>query len=136
MTLVDAGPLIALVDRGQGEAHRRCTEVLKSLTGPLLTTWSCLTEAMYFLGELRGWSGQQALWRFIERGALLVHSSTEGEKKRMRVLMEEYRDVPMNLADASLVATAEARHLVLVFTLDADFHIYRLNRKDAFEVIP
>jgi hypothetical protein len=32
------------------------------------TTWPCFTEAMYFLGDLKGWKGQQALWQFIERG--------------------------------------------------------------------
>lgn len=29
MNLVDAGPLIALIDRGQGHAHRECLQILK-----------------------------------------------------------------------------------------------------------
>jgi predicted nucleic acid-binding protein len=136
MTLVDAGPLIALIDRGQGDIHTRCKEALKDLSGPLLTTWPCFTEAMYFLGELRGWSGQQALWRFVERAALLIHSPSEDEIKRMYLLMEQYKDVPMDLADASLVSIAEAKRLKRIFTLDTDFYVYRINGKDSFEVIP
>src|SRR5450432_4168143 len=64
----------------------------------------CFTEAMYFLGDLKGWNGQDALWRFIERGALRMHLPTDSETRRMRVPMEKYRDTPMDLADASLLS--------------------------------
>ncbi len=136
MTLVDAGPLIALIDKGQGEAHARCIAAQKSLTAPLLTTWPCLTEAMYFLGDIRGWHGQSALWDFIGRNALVLHPFTAEEIFRTRVLMEQYSDVPMDFADATLVALAEARGLKRIFTLDSDFYIYRIHGTDAFEVVP
>jgi predicted nucleic acid-binding protein len=136
MTLVDAGPLIALIDKGQGEVHQRCLEAQKLLTGPLLTTWSCLTEAMYFLGDPRGWTGQNALWDFVLRGALLIHPHDLTEMARIRALMNQYKSVPMDLADASLVALAEARKINRIFTLDSDFRIYRINGKEAFDVIP
>jgi predicted nucleic acid-binding protein len=42
----------------------------------------------------------------------------------------------MDLADATLVALAEERGRRRVFTLDADFHIYRLHGRQRFEVIP
>jgi hypothetical protein len=54
----------------------------------------------------------------------------------MRVLMEQYRDLPMDLADASLVAIAEERRLDRIFTLDADFHVYRLPRGRGFTIVP
>ena len=50
--------------------------------------------------------------------------------------MEKYRDTPMDLADASLVATAEVLRLKRIFTLDSDFLIYRLNDQAAFEIVP
>lgn len=136
MILVDTGPLIALIDAGQGEAHSRCVEAHQRITGPLLTTWPCLTEAMYFLYELRGWSAQEILWQFLERKALELHLASILEQNRIRKLMEKYRDVPMDLADASLVAAAETRGSNRIFTLDSDFYVYRLNNKDGFEVIP
>ncbi len=61
MILIDTGPLIALIDKGQRKIHTQCVEKYKQLTVPLLTTWPCFTEAMYFLLELRGWSGQNIL---------------------------------------------------------------------------
>ncbi len=72
MMLIDTGPLVALIDKGQGEVHARCVKVYQKLTGPLITTWPCFTEAMYFLFELRGWSGQSILWKFVDRKALIL----------------------------------------------------------------
>ncbi|HSO74392.1 MAG TPA: PIN domain-containing protein [Blastocatellia bacterium] len=136
MTLVDAGPLIALIDKGQGEAHEKCIAAQKVVVGSLLTTWPCLAEAMYLLGELGGWQGQEALWRFVEKEALIVHGPGKDETTRMRSLMEKYRDTPMDLADASLVALAEARGLKRIFTLDSDFYVYRISDLEPFEVFP
>jgi hypothetical protein len=136
ITLVDAGPLIALIDRGQEELHRRCIAAAGSLNGPLLTTWPCLAEAMYFLGNLVGWKAQDTLWQFVKRGTLRIHIPADSEVARMRSLMEKYRDTPMDLADASLVAVAESQQLRSIFTLDSDFHIYRINGTTPFEIVP
>ncbi len=54
----------------------------------------------------------------------------------MRLLMEQYRDIPMDLADASLVVTAETLNRKQVFTLDRDFQIYRFRGNQFFEVVP
>lgn len=136
MILIDTGPLVALIDKGQGKTHIKCVETYKTLTGSLLTTWPCFTEAMYFLSELRGWSAQEILWEFINRKALYLHSANQEECQRMKILMKKYQDIPMDLADASLVATAESQKIKRIFTLDSDFYVYRLYDRDAFEVIP
>lgn len=136
MILTDTSPLIALIDKGQGDTHTRCVATYRTFTDTLLTTWPCFTEAMYFLSELRGWSGQNVLWEFCDRKALYLHNLNELECQRMKVLMEKYKDVPMDLADASLVATAESQNIKRIFTLDSDFYIYRLYDRNAFEVIP
>jgi hypothetical protein len=136
MILVDTAPLIALIDAGQGEAHHRCVATYRTIALPMLTTWCCFTEAMYFLYQLRGWSAQDVLWEFVEREALILHHTTLSEQKRMRELMAQYQNVPMDLADASLVAVAESFKIKQIFTLDSDFYVYRLYGKDGFEVIP
>ena len=50
--------------------------------------------------------------------------------------MEQYQDVPMNLADEELVAAAEALEVRRIFLLDSDFYVYCWRRIEAFEVIP
>jgi predicted nucleic acid-binding protein len=133
--LTDAGPLVALLDRSE-DSHARCARVLAGLAQPMLTTWPVFTEAMYLIGRVFGWPGQATLWRLVDRGALqLVELSGDGTT-RMRVLMQQYRNVPMDLADASLVTVAEERRLRRIFTLDSDFHVYRLPRGQRFDVVP
>lgn len=135
MILVDTAPLVSLIDAGQGETHTRCVRLYEPLPKPLLTTWCSFTEAMYLLHRIGGWSAQQRLWQVVERQALLLHTPGLLEHQLMRQLMERYSDVPMDLADASLVAAAEVMGIRQVFTLDSDFLIYRLHGKDTFDVI-
>jgi len=135
MTLVDAGPLVALIDRGEPE-HKRCVDVLAELSGPLITTWPAFTEAICLLGGAGGWSAQAALWKLVDRGDLQLADLDVSMRQRSRDLMAKYDDVPMDLADASLVALAESLKLNRVFTLDSDFHIYRMKTRRAFEVLP
>lgn len=135
MILVDAGPLIAIIDRGEPD-HRICMEALSSLTGPMLTTWPALTEAIYLLGRAGGWPAQEALWKLLARDDLQLVDWDESLLRRTRALIKKYADVPMDLADATLVAAAEKLRLNRILTLDSDFRIYRLAGKRYFEVIP
>jgi hypothetical protein len=50
--------------------------------------------------------------------------------------MEDYRDRPMDFADATLVALAETRKLNRVFSLDSDFRVYRTVDGRSLEVLP
>jgi hypothetical protein len=133
--LVDAGPLVALIDRGEQD-HERCVKALSSLDAPMVTTWPALTEAMYLLGSAGGWQAQEALWKLLERGDLQLVPLDDSLLARARALMTKYRDLPMDLADASLVAVAEALGLTRVFTLDGDFKVYRWKGKRRFELFP
>src|SRR5579883_2636954 len=122
MTLTDASPLVALIN-AKDKGHNRCLAVLPSLSAPLLTTWPAFTEAMYLLFSYGGYAAQKALWSYVQDGVLLFHTLGQVEQARMPELMEQYRDRPMDLADASLVTTAEVLGITRIFTLDSrDFH--------------
>ena len=134
--LVDAGPLIALLDEND-RRHEACVALTRRLPNqPLATTWLCFTETIYFLGEEGGWHYQGRLWKLRRDGVLSLLEITELEADRMAVLMERYQNVPMDAADASLVAVAEARGFRRLFTLDSDFYIYRLADGSVLEVVP
>ena len=102
----------------------------------MLSTWPAFTEAMYLLGAGSGWRGQEPLWRLVRGGQLVLAEMTTTMLVRIPALMERYRNLPMDLADASLVALAEEKRLGEVFTLDSDFRVYRLPNGDAFDVVP
>jgi predicted nucleic acid-binding protein len=99
-------------------------------------TWACLTEAMYLVGRKLGWRGQDAVWDYVSDGLLRLHSPEDAEWQRMRVLMRDYADTPMDLADASIVAAAETLRQRRVFTVDSHFYVYRQRLGEAFELVP
>lgn len=134
-TLTDTGPLVALLDKAQ-QHHIRCVATLSVITMPLITTWPCFVEAMYLLGRGAGWFGQEQLWRLVSTQRVQLYTATNDELARFRSLMTSYRDRPMDLADASLVAAAEALSTKRIFSLDGDFHIYRLHDKEPLDVVP
>ena len=71
----------------------------------------------------------------IRRILVIVDLSPSAVERSSR-LMEKYADLPMDLADATLVAYAEEQGLRAVFTLDSDFAVYRINGRVAFRLIP
>ena len=132
--LIDAGPLVALLDRADPD-HEACVGTLKTLRDPLLTVWPAFTEAMSLLD--RSWLGQKALWSRLETDALALAPLDERDAPRMRELMEKYRNLPMDLADAALVRVAERESLTEIFTLDRKhFSVYRSGRRRRFSIIP
>ena len=91
---------------------------------------------MYLLGRYGGWPAQDELWGYLADQLMLLHFSGQPEQLRMQALMHQYRDLPMDLADASLVVTADILNRRQVFTLDGDFRIYRFQGNQFFDVVP
>jgi predicted nucleic acid-binding protein len=135
LTLIDSGPLVALVDAGEPD-HERCREVLDALRLPLTTSWPAFTEAIYLLGRAAGWPAQEALWKLVERSILVLADLTPELTARAADLMRRYQDRPMDFADATLVALAEYRDDKLIFSLDAHFRAYQLRGRRHLRVIP
>jgi uncharacterized protein len=131
--LVDAGPLIAILNRNDRD-HQRCVAALKRLRAPLLTTWMPLTEAMHLLAYSR--TAQEALLEMVERRALRVLTIDEADVPHVKSLMRKYADLPMDFADATLVRVALRERLSEVFTLDDDFDVYRLGGRRRFSIVP
>jgi uncharacterized protein len=132
--LIDAGPLVALVDAGD-QHHRRCATALRAIREPLATVWPALTEAMYLLSDLP--KGQEALWEIIERGAVQLLALGIGDVPRIRELMRKYSNRPMDFTDAALLCVAERQGIRKFFTVDRrDFSVYRLNGRTRPIVIP
>jgi predicted nucleic acid-binding protein len=134
LILVDAGPLVALVD-AHDQHHSKCVEALKSFREPMATVWPPLTEAMYLLADLP--KAQEALWEMLERGALQLLTLDTGDAPRIRELMREYSNRPMDLADAALLRVAEREGIRKIFTVDRrDFSVYRLHGRFRPSLLP
>lgn len=132
--LVDTGPLVAIMSHAD-QHHRTCVDALHDLPGPLFSCWPVITEAAWLLRGHRGAVPQ--LLNSISRGFLELLSIPSAEAAEIGKLMERYRDIRPQLADAALVYLAERDGFDTIFTLDRrDFSVYQGGRKRAFRIIP
>jgi predicted nucleic acid-binding protein len=128
--IVDTGVLVALIDPDTAE-HAWAKREAARLPVPFLTSEAVLTEAAFLLAR-DGFDADE-LFELAESGIILVGLEFNTERKHLRALIRTYRDVPMSLADATLVRLSELHRDCRVFTLDSDFHVYRRHRS---KVIP
>lgn len=134
MIAIDTGPIVALFDKDDSY-HHLSVEILKKIEEPFITTWPVITEAFYLLNF--SWRVQDDLWEFIVRGGVTIHPLENDAHLRCKELMGKYYDLPMDLADATLVALAEKTGLSKIFTFDhKDFSVYRPKHRKSFSLIP
>ncbi|MGH9795582.1 MAG: type II toxin-antitoxin system VapC family toxin [Candidatus Acidiferrales bacterium] len=134
MILVDTGPLVALVHEDD-QHHASCVAAFKEIRGPIGTVWPVLSEAMHLVAHLP--ASQEAVWEMLELHSVHLWPLNSVDIPRIRELMRKYADLPMDLADAALVAVAEREDIRTIFTVDKkDFALYRLRGRLRFTVVP
>ncbi|MDY7095836.1 MAG: PIN domain-containing protein [Acidobacteriota bacterium] len=133
MILADTGFWLALAnprDRHHATARRR----LERLAEPLITTWPVITETCYLLLTRIGPPSQREFLTLLDRGGFEVFPLDPEHVPRTLELMQAYEDLPMDLADASLVVLAEALgHGRILSTGRRDFGAYRWKQREPFE---
>jgi uncharacterized protein len=107
MILADSGFWIALGNR-RDRHHAAALKAaeLWSKQG-FVSTWPVLTEVTHLLAARVGPEQAVAFIESIARGACAIPDPPADALLRVHVLMNRYRDLPMDLADASLVILAE-----------------------------
>jgi len=135
VALVDAGPLIALFDQNDLH-HDRFRAMLTKSDVPmrLHTTWPCITEASYMLGQRQRFG----LLRWIAAGGVQVFPFDTQDLSDMTDWMMRYTDdrTEMDLADATLYWVAHETGVNRVMTIDVhDFSRYRLPDGRSFEIL-
>ena len=131
--LVDTGPIVALLHRDD-KHHQRVRSFVRQSGCGLLTTWPVMTEAWHLLPV----HGRIALTGWALSGGVMVFDLGDDALEALDRLLRQYRDRPMDLADASLVLLAERTGLTEILTIDrADFDVYRLADGRSFgQVLP
>jgi uncharacterized protein len=132
--LVDTGPLVAIMSPAD-QHHKTCLEALRDLPGPLFSCWPVITEAAWLLRRRPG--AVRQLLDSISAGFLELLPVESAEAAEIGKLIEKYRNIRPQLADAALVYLAERDGFDVIFTLDRrDFSVYQAGRKRAFRIIP
>jgi predicted nucleic acid-binding protein len=132
MILVDTGFLYALQD-SDDKWHRRSVELAEATEEIWITTWPVVTEAVYLLMRWLGTRPAIALLEDIATRTIRVWQLEDSAVARLPALMGRYADLPMDLADASLVLLAESLgHGQIATTDERDFRTYRWKNRRPF----
>ena len=133
--LLDTGPLVALLDRSEPD-HDRVQSFMARLRGSrLVTTGAVITEAFYFLSDVR--DGPASLASFLDASATEVRDAFSAEALAAAVrLMDKYADIPMDFPDATLVWIAEFSGTDRILTLDRrGFSSFRFRKSRRFKLL-
>ncbi len=132
--LIDTGAILAIVE-ADDYWHSVCLEALQAVRIPLVTTEAVLTELFHLIGKSAHNIGKA--WNFVRSGAVTVRPMDDSDLPALQALMVQYRDRPMDFADATLVHLAVRESLSLILTIDHDdFETYRIGGRKRFTILP
>ncbi len=133
MIITDTGFFFALANPSD-RCHQASLSALADISEPLITTYPVITETCYLLLSTDGNPAQCRFLRDIVSGAAEIFHAQKVHLIRMIELLEDYADLPMDMADASLVVLAEHLGHGRILTSDRrDFNIYRWQNNKPFE---
>lgn len=132
--IVDTGPLVALLDATDPD-HERCRDLLERSAEPRVVPVCVLVEVEYLL---RPWPDAfAALLADVEAGGLELIDLPAPWLLRAGELVDRYRDLPLGLVDATVIAAAEMLGETKLATLDRrHFTVVRPAHVAALELLP
>ena len=127
--VADSGPLLALFNR----ADRWHVSVVQWLEANpqarLLTTWPVLTEVCALLARRVGNQAALDFLRWCQRGGVTLDAPAADTLPQtlaqVLLISERFRDLPFDLADASVAEAADRQGTRHVLTIDSDVDVYR-----------
>jgi uncharacterized protein len=132
--LVDTGPLVAILDRGD-QYHAKCRETLRLIQPPLLTTWPVITEAAWLRRNQP--RGLQQLFSAAETGFLRILPLEEAALGEMAAVQKRFSALALQVADMSLLLLAEREAKSTIFTLDRrDFSVIQKKSRRKIVLLP
>jgi uncharacterized protein len=141
MIIVDTGFWVALFNH-KDQYHQSAQDTLAQYPHePLITTWCVLTETCHLLLQ-RSSNTYQGVQKQIKLINLFkaypqqfqLFNLEETHLDRTKLLIEQYKNLPMDLADASLVILAEELGEGRILSVDyRDFNTYRWKNTKPFQ---
>lgn len=132
--IIDTGPLVALLDATDPD-HERCATLLRETHESRIVPLCVLVEVEYLL---RPWpQALTALLADFDTGAFELLDLPTRWLRRSGELIERYRDLPLGLVDATVIAATEMLGETKVATLDhRHFTVVRPTHTSALELLP
>jgi predicted nucleic acid-binding protein len=126
--LADTGLLVAL-GRRDDQYHDWAMQIAEQITWPVLTCEAVLAETAFHLQ-----SSAQVLGMLKDR-VVRVAFDCASHLEDLRDLATRYADRKPDLADLCLIRMSELYPRHTVITVDADFRVYRRNKREAIPML-
>jgi predicted nucleic acid-binding protein len=134
--IADTSGLLAALDPDEVH-HDACRAVVEGATAPLVVSPFVLCELDYLVTRKLGVDAELVLLDDIAAGAYQLASMSAGDVAASRAVVEQYRDLNVGLADASLVVLAQRHRTADILTLDDHhFRAMRTNTGRLFRLLP
>ncbi|MGH9607018.1 MAG: type II toxin-antitoxin system VapC family toxin [Terracidiphilus sp.] len=130
--LLDTGVIVALLDRHESK-HKLCVETVRSLGRPMVTCEAVIMESCYLLSHISGAS--EAIVENVSKGIFKIDFALLRAAPQIHAILEKYRDMPADFADACLIQMADELKTGDVLTLDRHFVHYRWWRNRPFQML-
>ncbi len=132
MIIADTGFWVALFNP-RDTHHPKACAFTPTINEPLITTLPVVTEVCYLLQKRSHPLKAAAFLNEQRTGLFSLFTIGEMQWPRMVQLMNQYADLPMDFADASLVLLAEELGDGRILSTDKrDFHTYRWKNTQPF----
>jgi len=127
--IADTGFIVAFLN-GSDRHHGWALEIAASVSEPLLTCESVISEAGFQVGSV------QEVLDLVQDGFLKVAFDLPRNFERIRELAIRYHDRTPDLADLCLIRMSELYDKLPVLTVDeSDFRVYRRNGRDVISIV-
>ena len=136
MIVLDTGGLYAALDANEG-LHGRAVAALVTATPPRVVSPFVLAELDYLVASRAGHQAHMALLGEVTRGAYQLELFSSEDVAHAQRIMEQYADLRIGLADASVVVLANRhRTLELLCTDERHFRVLRGTGGKPFRLLP
>jgi predicted nucleic acid-binding protein len=136
MIVLETGGLYAALDANEA-LHSRCAASLVSSRPPRVLSPFVLAELDYLVATRVGHAAQIALLEEVARGAYRLDPFSAEDADRAKRIMQQYADLRIGLADASVVVLAQRhRTLDLLCTDERHFRALRGPGGKPFRLLP
>lgn len=127
--IADTGLIVALLNRDDRH-HHWALEIARTVSEPLLTCESVLSEAGFQVGSIQWVLG------LVRNGFLKVAFDLSKNFEQVRELADRYQGRTPDLADLCLIRMSEIYSNLPVLTVDEkDFRVYRRNGRDVIPIV-
>jgi predicted nucleic acid-binding protein len=134
--ILDTSGLLAAIDASQTH-HRAAAAALRQVEAPRVLSPFVLAELDYLLATRVSRTAEQALLGQVAAGVYQLESFDAADVARANEILDQYADLDLGLADASLIVLSERHDVLDLLTLDErHFRAARGPGGKPFRIIP